>query len=66
MRQRCVLSMQEMRNLSPEFPLFATAERWKELGRSITDDAERRTVGVTVFFPKWATAPYSTLPSGGV
>ncbi|MFK1354688.1 hypothetical protein ACIUYZ_00045 [Pseudomonas aeruginosa] len=61
MRQSCVLSLQEMRNLPTDLPLKATADAWEDLGRAITDEAQRQTIGGLVYYPQWTTAPYSAI-----
>jgi hypothetical protein len=50
-----------MRNLPTDLPLKATADGWEDLGRAITDEAQRQTIGGLVYYPKWATAPYSAI-----
>jgi hypothetical protein len=50
-----------MQALPTDLPMKATSEAWEDLGRAITDEAEHQTIGGLVYYPKWATAPYSAI-----
>lgn len=57
----CILSLPEMRALPHGLPSSSTAEGWEDIGRVITEESAAQTLCGTIYYPKWATAPFSLI-----